>query len=58
MYQISAFLTVAEILQQWESWVGCVYLDFKMAFDIMSHNRLIWKLEHVCGVKGNSGYST
>ena len=43
---------VSEILQERDGWVDCVYLDFKKAFDKVSHKRLLWKLEHLGGVKG------
>ena len=43
---------VVDILQRRDGWVDCVYLDLKKAFDKVPHNRLMWKLRNIGGIKG------
>ena len=50
---LSFYDRVAEDMQERDGWVGSIYLDFKKAFDTVSHERLIWKIEHKGGVQGN-----
>lgn len=38
-------MTVSEILQENNSWLDCVYADFKKISDKVSYMRLLWKLE-------------
>ena len=42
-----------DVLQEREGSVDCVYLRLKKAFNKVPHQRLLWKLEHVGGLKGN-----
>ena len=34
-------------VQERKSWVDCIYLDLKKAFDKVPHERLLWKLENI-----------
>ena len=44
---------VIDILQERDGWVDCVYLDLKKAFDKVPHNRLMWKLSNIGGIRGS-----
>ena len=39
-------------IQERNGWADCTHLDFKKAFEKVSHRRLLWKLEHIGGLKG------
>ena len=34
-----------------DGWADYIYLDFKKAIDKVLHRRLLWKLEHIGGLK-------
>ena len=49
---ISFYSRVIEGLDKRDGWVDTVYLDIKKAFDTVPHSRLLWKLEHIGGLRG------
>ena len=49
---LSFYTRVIDEVQERNGWVDAVYLDIKKAFDTVPHRRLLWKLEHMGGVKG------
>ena len=40
-------------IEEGDRWVDTVYMDMKKPFDRVPHKRLLWKLEHVEGLKGS-----
>ena len=49
---LSFYSRVIDITQKRDGWVDCIYLDLKKTFDNVPHRRLLWKLEHIGGLKG------
>ena len=41
-------------MKEREGLIDSIYLDFKKAFDRVSHQRLIWKLGNRGGIKGHN----
>ena len=41
-----------DITQERDGWADCIYLDLKKTFDKVPHERLLWKLETIGGLKG------
>ena len=50
---ISFYSRVIDVVQERDGWVDCIYLDLKKAFDKVPHERLLWKLKNIGGLKGN-----
>ncbi len=48
---LSFYSRVTDIIQEREGWADCIYMDLKKAFDKVPHERLLWKLENVGGLK-------
>ena len=40
-------------MREMDGWVDTVHLDIKKACDRVPHKRLLWKLEHVGGLRGS-----
>ena len=49
---LSFYTRVIDVVDNRDGWVDAVYLDIKKAFDKVPHKRLLWKLEHIGGLKG------
>ena len=49
---LSFYSRLVDIVQERDGWVDCVYLDLRKAFDKVPHKRLLWKMEHIRGLKG------
>ena len=49
---LSFYSRVIDITQNRDGWAVCIYLDLKKAFDKIQHRKLLWKLEHIGGLKG------
>ena len=50
---LSFYSRVIDAVQERDGWADCIYLDLEKAFDKVPHNRLMWKLENIGGLKGN-----
>ena len=48
---LSFYSRVIYIIQEKDGWADCIYLDLKKAFDKVPLKRLLWKLEHIAGLK-------
>ena len=48
---LSCYTQVSEGIEDRDGWVD-VYLDIKKAFDTVPHERLLWKLKHIGGLRG------
>ena len=48
---LSFYSRVIDVTQEREGWIDCINLHLKKAFDKVLHKRLLWKLEHVRGLK-------
>ena len=48
----SFYSRIIDITQERDGWADCIYLDLKKIFDKIPHRRLLWKLEHIGGLKG------
>ena len=49
---LSFYSRAINITQERDGWTDCIYLDLKKAFNKIPHRRLLWKLEHIGGLKG------
>ena len=49
---LSFYSRVIDITQERDGWTDCIYLDLKNGFNKVLHRRLLWKLEHIGGLKG------
>ena len=49
---LSFYMRVIDEVQDREGWVDAMYLDIRKAFDRVPHKRLLWKMNHMGGVKG------
>ena len=47
-----SYSRVIDITQERDEWADCIYLHLKKPFDKIPHRRLLWKLEHIGGLKG------
>ncbi len=50
---LSFYTRVIDEVQGRDGWVDTVFLDIKKAFDTVPHKRLLWKMEHIGGIRGN-----
>ena len=48
----SFYSEVINIIKERDGWVDFIHLDLKKTFDKIQHKRLLWKLEHIGGLKG------
>ena len=49
---LSFYTRAIDVVDNRDGWVNAVYLDIKKAFGKVPHKRLLWKLEHIGGLKG------
>ena len=49
---LSFYTRVIDEVQGRDGWVDTVFLDIKKAFDTVPHKRLLWKMEHIGGIRG------
>ena len=49
---LSFYTRVIDEVQGRDGWVDTVFLDIKKAFDTVPHKRLLWKMEHIGGLRG------
>lgn len=51
---LSFFTRVTDAVQEIDGWVNILYLDkvFDKLPHRIRHRRLLWKLEHICGLRG------
>ena len=49
---LSFYTRVIDVVDNRDGWVDAVFLDIKKAFDKVPHKRLLWKMEHIGGLKG------
>ena len=49
---IKFLLRVIDITQERNRWTHCIYLDLRKALGRILLKRLLWKLEHIGGLKG------
>ena len=49
---LSFYTRVIDGVDKRDGWVDAIYLDIKKAFDTVPHNRLLWKLKYIGGLRG------